>query len=33
MSVGPPGDSTLRAVFDRLQLEIDRCCEEAKLVA
>jgi hypothetical protein len=26
-------DSTLRAAFDRLQLEIDRCCEEAKLVA
>jgi hypothetical protein len=33
MPAGPPGDSTLRAVFDRLQLEIDRCCEEAKLVA
>ena len=33
MSAGPPGGSRLRAVFDRLQLEIDRCCEEAKLVA
>src|ERR1700674_3008313 len=33
MPAGPPGDSTLRALFDRLQLEIDRCCEEQKLVA
>src|SRR2546425_3505956 len=29
----PPGDSALRAAFDRLQLEINRCCEEQKLVA
>ena len=33
MSVGPPGDSALRSAFDRLQTEIDRCCEEQKLVA
>ena len=33
MTVGPPGDSPLRAAFDRLQTEIDRCCEEEKLVA
>ena len=33
MPGGPPGDSPLRAAFDRLQLEIDRCCEEAKLAA
>ena len=33
MPAGPPGDSPLRAAFDRLQTEIDRCCEEEKLVA
>jgi hypothetical protein len=33
MSVGPPGNSTLRVAFDRLQAEIDRCCEVQKLVA
>ena len=33
MPIGPPGDSTLRAAFDRLQTEIDRCCREGKLVA
>ena len=33
MPVGPPGDSALRTAFDRLQVEIDRCCKEEKLVA
>jgi hypothetical protein len=33
MSVGPPGDSNLRSAFDRLQVEIDRCCEDQKLAA
>jgi len=33
MSVGTPGDSSLRSAFDRLQEEIDRCCEDQKLVA
>ena len=33
MPAAPPGDSPLRAAFDRLQTEIDRCCEEEKLVA
>ena len=33
MPAGPPGDSPLRAAFDRLQTEIDRCCEEETLVA
>src|SRR6266568_7164896 len=33
MPAGPPGDSPLRGAFDRLQTEIDRCCEEEKLVA
>ena len=33
MPAGPPGDSPLRAAFDRLQAEIDRCCEEEKLIA
>ena len=33
MPAGPPGDSELRAAFDRLQLEIDRCCAEEKLIA
>jgi hypothetical protein len=33
MSVGPPGASSLRSAFDRLQQEIDRCCQEQKLVA
>ena len=33
MPAGPPGDSPLRAAFVRLQAEIDRCCEEEKLVA
>src|ERR1700686_4106918 len=29
----PPSDSSLRAAFDRLQTEIDRCCQEQKLAA
>jgi hypothetical protein len=33
MASDPPGDSTLRGAFDRLQAEIDRCCEEQKLAA
>jgi hypothetical protein len=33
MSARPPGQSALRVAFDRLQAEIDRCCEEQKLVA
>jgi hypothetical protein len=33
MPAGPPRDSPLRAAFDRLQSEIDRCCEDQKLVA
>ena len=33
MPAGPPGDSPLRIAFDRLQAEIDRCCQEQKLVA
>jgi hypothetical protein len=33
MTASPPGDSTRRTAFDHLQLEIDRCCEEQKLVA
>ncbi len=33
MPGGPPGNSALRAAFDRLQAEIDQCCEEQKLVA
>ena len=33
MPAGPPGNSPLRAAFDRLQSEIDRCCEDQKLVA
>lgn len=33
MPAAPPGDSSLRAAFDRLQQEIDRCCKEQKLVA
>src|SRR5580704_19744562 len=33
MSIGPPDDSSLRAVFNHLQAEIDRCCEEQKLAA
>ena len=33
MPAGPPGDSALRTAFDRLQAEINRCCEEQKLVA
>jgi predicted MarR family transcription regulator len=33
MTDGPPGDSTLRAAFDRLQAEIDRCCQEQRLAA
>ena len=32
-AAGPPADSALRAAFERLQTEIDRCCEEQKLVA
>jgi hypothetical protein len=33
MPAGPLGDSTLRAAVDHLQAEINRCCEEKKLVA
>jgi hypothetical protein len=33
MSDGPPGGSALRQAFDRVQAEIDHCCEEQKLVA
>jgi hypothetical protein len=33
MPAGPPGQSTLRAAFDRLEAQIDRCCEDQKLVA
>jgi hypothetical protein len=33
MPAAPPGDSPLRVAFVRLQNEIDRCCEEEKLVA
>ena len=33
MAVGPPTDLPLRAAFDRLQAEIDHCCEEQRLVA
>jgi hypothetical protein len=33
MPAGPPGDAALRDAFDRLQAEIDRCCEEQRLVA
>ena len=33
MPADPPGNSPLRAAFDRLQTAIDRCCEEQKLVA
>jgi len=33
MPTAPPGDSPLRAAFDQLQKQIDRCCEEQKLVA
>ncbi len=33
MCDGPPTDSVLRDAFDRLQAEIDRCCQEQKLVA
>ena len=33
MPAGPPGDSALRAAFDRLHTEIDRCCEDQRLVA
>jgi hypothetical protein len=33
MPTAPPGISPLRAAFDHLQKQIDRCCEEEKLVA
>src|SRR5438270_9594142 len=33
LSQSPPPDSALRAAFDRLQTEIDRCCEDQKLAA
>jgi hypothetical protein len=33
MPAGPPGNSALRAAFDRLQAEIDSCCQRQKLVA
>jgi hypothetical protein len=33
MPADPPGDSALRDAFDRLEAEIDRCCEDQKLVA
>jgi len=29
---GPPAGSPRRAAFDRLQAEIDHCCEDRKLV-
>ena len=29
----PPSNSALRTAFDRLQTEIDRCCQEQKLAA
>jgi len=32
MPAGPPADSSLRAAFDRRQAELDRCCEEQKLI-
>jgi len=33
MSIGPPATSALRAAFDRVQEEIDRCCRDQKLAA
>jgi len=33
MPTAPPGNSPLRAAFDHLQKQIDRCCEQEKLVA
>jgi hypothetical protein len=33
MPPGPPGNSPLRVAFDRLEAQIDRCCEDQKLVA
>jgi hypothetical protein len=33
MPSGPPAGSALRTAFDHLQAEINRCCEEQKLVA
>jgi hypothetical protein len=33
LSQSPPGDSSLRSAFDRLQTEINRCCQEQKLAA
>src|SRR6267143_1873105 len=33
MPTAPPGISLLRDAFDHLQKQIDRCCEEEKLVA
>ena len=33
MAVGPPQTSALRTAFERLQTEIDLCCEKQKLVA
>ena len=33
MPAGPPADSTLRTAFDHLQAEINRCCQEQKLIA
>ena len=33
MADGPPEGSALRQAFDRVQAEIDRCCEQQKLVA
>src|ERR1700678_707452 len=32
MPGGPPGHSPLRTAFDRLHAEIDRCCQEEKLI-
>ena len=33
MCLGPPADSSLRSAFDRLQAEINRCCENLQRVA
>ena len=33
MPGAPPGESAVRAAFDRLNSEIDACCEEARLAA
>ncbi|MBL8228738.1 MAG: hypothetical protein JNL98_09690 [Bryobacterales bacterium] len=33
MAVGPPPSSQIRAVFDRVQVEIERACRDEKLAA